>query len=156
VIARDLAQPHVDRVPPRLDPHLPHFDNVPARPSEAATQTMAPLTVKLRPPSPKAAAAALKPMAALKPLSPTVAPRAVISSPKAPSPVANRASSLRANPARVTPVLHLALPADLAEGDLEVTVVIRQHGTVVAEGSVSRGVPAPGSAASVNLELKRS
>jgi len=53
-------------------------------------------------------------------------------------------------------VLRLTLPQDLGEGDLEVTVVVRQNGATVAEGSTERTAPQAGGSAILNLELKRS
>jgi hypothetical protein len=121
--------------------------------AEGPGQVMAPLTVKLRPPRTKAVGALptpVKPMAPLRPAAPLVAPRALTVPLRAMPPVhslSNRSSNAS--------VLRVTLPMDLGEGELEVTVVIRQNGATVADGLILRTPPERGAASIFNLELKR-
>ena len=52
-------------------------------------------------------------------------------------------------------VLRLELPAALEGENLEVVVLVRQNGQVVAEGQIARSAPAKGATAKLTVELKR-
>ena len=54
------------------------------------------------------------------------------------------------------PILRLALPQGIVEGDLEVVVLIRQNGATLAESTLSRPAASPGVTDYLSVEIHRS
>lgn len=130
----------------------------PALRTRSTVQVMAPLMVKLHPLQAKNAAPAPGLLGApprlkaspLKPLAP-LAPR-----PLAPPMKAGHLAHPGALAPRVTPALVLALPAGTADGELEVTIQVRQKGRLLVETTTPRVAPAKGAMVALALEIKRS
>jgi len=126
-----------------------------SKPADGTSQVMAPLTVRLRAPQGKVGGVSAelpRPiLATLRPSAPVVAPRSLAAPPRVYTPLPTLL-----NASRRAAVLHITLPQDLGEGDLEVTVVVRQNGATVGEAFIQRSAPQAGASATLNLELKRS
>lgn len=132
----------------------------PALHASAAVPPSAPVPVLAVPeprapkaPAQRVPAVAPRPLLAPKPLAvprprvpkPGLAPAPHLGGLVPPSPMAGHAS-----------VLHLELPQNLEAAEVEIHVELRAGGKVLAEGSLQRPVPAPGTTGRVSLELKRS
>jgi signal recognition particle receptor subunit beta len=139
-----------DPVPPPVHAPAPSHD---PKASDGTVQVMAPLMVKLRPPQAKGITVTPgQPMVVLKPLAPHVTPKPQVLAPRPGLPLFP--TSLKA-PGGV-PVLHVALPQGIREGDLEVVVLIRQNGATLAETTVYRPNPGHGGVSHLSLEIKGS
>jgi len=124
---------------------LPTGPRATPRAAEAIMQVMAPLTVKLRPPSNRG----FQPGTAVAP-PPPLAPRVHLAPMRAvPHPMAQGGT-------RSAPVVHFELPAGTGDGDLEVVILIRQKGAPLAEHNLHCAAPARGGTGHLDLELKRS
>lgn len=146
--AKDLFR---DEAAPVVVPQ-PHVEAPVAKAGHGTVQVMAPLTVKLWPPQARVGGAAPgQPKVFLKPLAPAVASRVQAVAPRTPVALP---SPLKAPAA--APVLRLVLPPGTSEGELEVLVVVRQHGVVLTEHTMHRPAPAHGSVGHLAIEIKGS
>ena len=131
---------HEPALPPAREPALPAVHGL--APHDAAPHVMAPMMVKLWPPQPKLQ---------LKPLAPSaVVPKLQAATPRLltmPNPLKVPSSA---------PVVRLTLPAGTGEGDLEVVVLLRQHGVTLTETTVHRPAPVQGSVSHLSVEIKGS
>jgi hypothetical protein len=154
--AKELFQAEPTLAAPAF--HAPVAAHAPAathdpKASDGSVQVMAPLMVKLRPPQAKGITMTPgQPMMVLKPLAPHVTPKPQLLPPRPGLPLLP--GGLKA-PGCV-PVLHVALPQGIREGDLEVVVLIRQNGTTIAETTVYRPNPGHGGVGHLSIEIKGS
>ena len=129
-------------------------ENAAGHSGESPLKVLAPLMVKLLPPQ-QAKPGALAngtPRPLLRPPSPFAQPRVV--------PAVAKAAHLLTHPGalggvRPAPLVRLVLPPEAEGGDLEMQVLIRRNGVVVAEAVTSLEGPGPQDPEAITIEIKR-
>jgi signal recognition particle receptor subunit beta len=123
------------------------------KPADGPVKIMAPLVVKLLPPQQSRSAAAATgtspmPRLALRPLGALPAPRG--SAGRATHPGSQGAAG------RMAPALQVLLPPETDDGELEVQILVRRNGLIVAKATTPLAGPGPGGSETVAIEFKRS
>jgi hypothetical protein len=122
------------------------------RPPEGPFRAMAPLVVKLLPPQQARAVASAAGSGAAMPRLALRAPGALPAYPMA----RTVHSGSQGGAGRMTPGLQVLLPPETEDGELEVQILVRRNGLIVAKASTPLAGPGTGGSEILSIEFKRS